>query len=574
MKKIIFFSFVCLFTLFLVSCQKELRIAELQQNFDNQYLGYAKYQLTSAIVNTAIPYGKGVTLEELGQSDWYFVSCYAADNMPTFYLSRTQYWSANDGSNPYTGVFRTCIAMETLAKSEGNNSYIALSYILKCVNLAYLTEKYGDVPFSKAVLGRAGDVFPTYDSQKSIYTQMFAMLDNAVNILNNPSSSAIDATQDVLYKGVKAQWIKFANSLKFRLIMHSYKAFKTAGTDYADTLQAIVAGGNFMQTNADNASLPFVGTYSGDTWYLSTVSYNNSNNFTSYKPTNAIVGKSRALNDPRLFVWCAPAAYPLTAAATASTQTVMINGFNNTVNYSPVGSSPLTTTGADENGNLYTFTYPLDTMWVGPVNVQEINSQFGYKTTVYDNGRLCALSQLFQKPKDSRLSAVLMESSEMQFLLAEARSRNLITVGTASSYYNAGLELSFTRWGITNSGTGALTTNFDGTSSISTDFGAYESQANVALANDGSANDLKLIAFQKWLSNFLTNYSEEFTEIRRSGNPAFAFSIAPAFTTGESYPYRYLYPQDELSNNSTNYNSSLTDLGGNDAGGAKMWIFQ
>ena len=83
-----------------------------------------------------------------------------------------------EGSNPYTSQMRTFAAIEKLATDEGNLATVAASDILKCFNIAFLTEKYGDVPFSEAVHGRDGDLFPKFDSQKEIYEWMFTALDN------------------------------------------------------------------------------------------------------------------------------------------------------------------------------------------------------------------------------------------------------------------------------------------------------------------------------------------------------------------------------------------------------------
>ncbi len=575
MKRIILFPMICLFAVLLSSCHNELRIGEQQQNFNNQYFSYSRYQLTTAIVNTAVPYGKGVVLQEQAQADWYSINCYSGDNFPTFFKVRTPNWSLNDGSNPYTGIFRTCIALETLAASEGNNSTIAVSQILRAVNLAYLTEKYGDVPYSKADLGRTGNIFPTYDSQKLVYTELFNLLGSAVKTLSSPGASALPATQDVLYSGNAAQWIKFANSLKFRLIMHSYNAFKNSGVDYADTLKAIVASGNYMQSNADNASLPFVGTNGSDSWYTNTATWGSINSFTELKPTNSMVQKLLALNDPRLYVWFAPAQMPISASPTTTQESVTINGFNYSITHDPsnnplFGNRPVNS--FDDNGNPIVVPYPLDARWIGAPTIFEINVIYDGTFTAAgnnDNRRVTGLSNLFQKPgKDSRLKAVMMESSEMQFLLAEARAKGLITSGTASGYYNAGITLSFDRWQIAD---GITPASYDGSSSINHSYSDYLSNPAVTLAGD--ATDLSKIYFQKWLANFLTNHTEEYTEIRRTGNPTFAQIISIAFA-GDSYPYRNLYPFDELNNNNANNTAALAGIGGTDAGGAKMWIFK
>ena len=176
------------------------------------------------------------------------------------------------------------------------------------------------------------------------------------------------------------------------------------------------------------------------------------------------------------------------------------------------------------------------------------------------------MSTLFSKLSDSRLAATLMESSEMMFLLAEARQKGLISAGTVQGFYESGVKLSFGRWQITD---GTKPADYFNTTSIVTNFSNYLAQTGVKL--DGTSADLDKIALQKWFANLLTNQSEEWTEIRRTGKPAFAMTI-PA-KLGGSYPNRHIYPFDEANNNATNYKAAARNIGG-DVVGTKLWIFK
>ncbi|MEI7523738.1 MAG: SusD/RagB family nutrient-binding outer membrane lipoprotein [Mariniphaga sp.] len=568
MKKFILLSTVCLFAV-LLSCTNSLRMDERQVNFDAQYFSYSKYQLTTAIVQTAFAYGKGVIDANKGEADMYFILCYQADELHSF-AEAENLWTADDGSNPYTSVFRTFKALEDLATSENNKANVAASKILKCVNMAFLTEKYGDVPFTDAAQGRTGVLFPKFDSQKAVYEGMFALLDDAIKILSDATSTGLPSDQDVLFHGDKTKWLKFANSLKFRLMMHSYNAFKAAGTDLSSKMQEIVSGGNFMSAVTDNAVLPFDASSPGYCWFTNT-NYN-LNTYTEFKPTKSLVDKLVAFDDPRLYVIFAPALTPLSASPTSTTENVTINGFSYKITHDPVTNYTVSTVpGYDDNGNPIDVAYTLDAKWFGAPKSSNINLIYngvGLPGTngSYDNRRLSGLSTLFTKLTDPRLVSTLMESSEMQFLLAEARQKGIITAGTVQSYYESGVKLSFSRWQITD---GAKPADYFNSSSIVTDFSNYLAQPGVAL--DGSSADLDKIYLQKWFANLLTNQSEEFTEIRRTGKPSFAFAI-PA-KMGGSYPNRHIYPFDEANNNKANYTSAASAIGG-DVVGTKLWIFK
>ena len=230
-----------------VSCSKsELKVSERETSLDVNYFTYSRYLLTTAIVGVAQQYGKGVTEEAKGEATLYFMDCYnGGSQVSALYGTRAQDWGYED-SNPYTNQLRYLASVKTMATKEDNMANVAAADILKCVVGGYLTEKYGDVPFSEANLGRDGNMFPKFDTQKEVYEQMFVLLDNAVSILSDAGSKGLPSNHDVLFSGDRQKWIKFANSLKFRLMVHSYEAFKKAGKDLSGEMQAIAGGNNYM----------------------------------------------------------------------------------------------------------------------------------------------------------------------------------------------------------------------------------------------------------------------------------------------------------------------------------------
>lgn len=575
MRKLIKYGALCSLLVMGASCTDQLRVDERQDSFDVNYYTYSRFQLTTALVNTAKNYGKSAVDAPKGQAALYFMDCYSADQMAAFFVKTEQNWLYQE-SNAYTSELRTLAAVTTLATNEGNMANVAAADVMKCVIGAYLTEKYGDVPFSEAVQGRTGNLFPKFDSQKEIYESMFTMLDNAATIFADASSKGLPADHDVLFKGDKTKWLKFANSLKFRLMAHSYEAFKKAGRDLGPEMQAIASSGNYMSTVADNASLSFSGLNEGESYYTQRT-YGTGNTFTEQKPTKYLIDQMVALDDPRMYVIFAPALSPVSAKVTAKVDsTIKINGFSYTINYYPSSlytADQLTATGRDLSGNAIQVQYPMEAKWVGtpnPTNVQLLYGGAGLTGTnsTYDNRRLTGFSNLFAKTTDTRLKGVLMEADEMAFLLAEARYKNWISAGTVKGYYDNGVKLSFQRWQIED---GTKPASYVGSDKIVDNYAAYLAKAGVAL--DGTSADLDKIALQKWLGMLVTNQVEAYTDIRRTGKPAFVTKIAPSFSA-YSFPQRYMYPLDEASNNKVNYNAAVTALGGKDIASATMWILK
>lgn len=561
-----------------VSCSKsQLRIDERETSFNVNYFTYSRYQLTTAIVDVATQYGKaGVMDEPTEEAALYFLECYnGASQAATLYTNRGQNWQFQD-DNAYTKQLRTLEALTELATNENNMANVAAANILKCVVGAYLTEKYGDIPFSEAMEGRTGNLFPKFDSQKEVYEGMFNLLDEAISILSDGNSKGLPADHDVLYKGDRAKWLKLANSLKFRLMVHSYEAFKKAGRDLSSEMQAIASSGNFLSSVNDNAGLEFSGVSDRESWYLETT-FGSRNDFTEQKPSKYLIDQMVQFDDPRLYVIFAPALSPISAKATQTTESVTINGHSYDITYYPstlYDPSELVAAGRDLDGGIISVPYELDAMWFGAPNPINVQTQYASSAALpgtnsfYDNRRITGFSKLIEAVKDPRLKAVIMESSEMAFLLAEARQKGWISAGTVKDYYENGIRLSFERWQIEN---GNKPASHIGSAKIVENFSDYYEQAGVAL--DGTAADLDKIALQKWLSLLMVNHTEAYTEYRRTGKPAFIGKIVSSFSTYE-YPMRYVYPLDESSNNKAQYDAAVSALGGKDLPSAKIWILQ
>lgn len=571
MKKLISYFTVFVMVMAGVSCTDQLRIDERQTSFNVNYFSYSRYQLTTAIVDVAKNYGSSVKEESTQQCDLYFLDCYSGDQIAGFYTNVPTDWSFL-GSNPYSQQFRTLAAVKTLAENEGNMATVAAADILKCVVGAYLTEKYGDIPFSEAVMGREGDLFPKFDSQKEIYESMFTMLDEAVSILSDENSKGIPEDHDVLFAGDKTKWLKFANSLKFRLMVHSYEAFKKEGRDLSAELQAIAGGNNYMSSVDDNASLDFSGLIEGESWYLQT-NWGTGNDFTEQKPTKYLIDQMVTLDDPRLYVLFAPVLTPLSGKTVAETEEVKINGYTYSINYDPASNyaaENLVSQGRDLNGNIITVPYVNDAMWFGAPNPTNLDNQYAGTglpggNGFYDNRRITGLSTLISETTNNSLRAVMMEASEMMFLLAEARQKGWISAGTVEDYYKKGIKLSFERWQIVD---GTKPASHIGSDQIIEDYDAYCAKVSVAL--NGSDN-LEKIALQKWLALLLVDHTEAFTDILRTGRPSFVIPVAKSFSIYD-FPQRYVYPLNESSNNKENYDAAVSVLGGKDIASAKMWI--
>lgn len=147
----------------------------------------------------------------------------------------------------YLFVAADANAMYKLAVTEENTTVQGVAATMKAYAFLWLTDLYGDVPFTDALGGPEGIITPAYTSQAEVYAGCMDLLDEAISKLN--SGGSLDANQDLLYGGDVGKWKKFATTLKFRAMMRSGN---TSG------LQALVNSGNLFASTDDEAKLVYL----------------------------------------------------------------------------------------------------------------------------------------------------------------------------------------------------------------------------------------------------------------------------------------------------------------------------
>lgn len=263
----------------------------------------------------------------------------------------------------------------------------------------YLTDTWGDVPYSQALAGDSSTkiLSPMYDTQKAIYAGMMAKLQKASTELAGKSSGSL-GTADPIYNGSPAAWGKFANSLHARDAMRIVNIDPTTAS--AELKAAFTAPGGVFTSNADNAVLkwPGDGIYNNP-WAVNFASRDDD------RMSKTFIDTLNANKDPRLPIFAMP--------AEADGQFVgQPNGLTNAtaVAYSSSSSRP---------GAVF---YP------GPVP--------------YGSGNYGGAGNSYP--------SYLMTYAEVAFIQAEAAERGLggLTAGQAAGFYTAGITASMQQWGV------------------------------------------------------------------------------------------------------------------------------
>src|SRR5439155_7993852 len=298
----------------------------------------------------------------------------------------------------YTQDLKNLQAVVDVGKSENEPLLWGPAQVLRSLVFSYVTDVWGDVPYSEALRGDSGAIAPKYDAQKDIYTGLFADLDQATTAMAAaPATATKLGAADPFFRGGAAGWQRFANSIRARLAMRLANVDLTA---QAQLNAALAAPGGLISSNAQNANFPWPGDGVYDNpWMV------NFRTRDDHRMSNTLINEMVPVNDPRVPVYAQP------TVADPSVYAGMPNA--------------LTQSGASAY-----FT---------------ISSRPGavfYGATVYSCPTCGART-------GAKFPSFVMTYAEVSFILAEAAERGW-TTGSAAAFYQQGIQASMDQWGVTN----------------------------------------------------------------------------------------------------------------------------
>jgi len=538
--------FVLFFILsFVSSCSKDsLRENDTLQEKDAVESLNDPFLLSSIIKKTTLFYSvQGYSESVLPGAVQYMERNYqGGDNFYSAFKSPvTKMYDAMD-------IIKFIDASITLAQGRNSKTHEGIFTIFRVLLFSYMTDYYGDVYYSEALKGRDGILYPKYDKQTDIYKGLLTELTNAANLISTGTES-ISSTYDLMYAGDKAKWLKFANSVKLRLLMRVSAKLQDAGTQMT-TISSL----GFSSTS-DNAEITFTGTTKDNSWSGGSLYWPSSDEFDRRRPCKTLVDILTTFNDPRLQIWCAPVEKPWTTDPTKNGITFTTtdpNGFtySSTWEYVDLTNSEIATQATNilDKDKVYVgFVAGMPGDWKNGNG--HYNTAAGGST---GNFKVSRFSTLFRQNSHALLQATIMNSDEVQFILAEAVVKGLIS-GDADTYYRAGITQSMKRWGVKDA-----------------DITTYLAQSAIALPSD-KAGKLEKIATQKWLALFTVS-SEAYLDLRRTKLPDI---FNNGYLKNYQFPVRFRYPGDELGQNKDAYDAGVaTLLPAVDDQYSKMWLLQ
>lgn len=427
-------------------------------------------------------------------------------------------WNEQNGiwNNVYNN-YRNLQNILNAVNGDEKNPYYGVALIMKSWMFSLVTDAYGDVPYSEAGKAKTDGLYqPVYDKQEDIYTGILADLKKANEVLATASGSF---TGDLIFGGGASallKWRKLANSLRLRYLMRLSKK-KNVNAD----MQAIVGdpvNNPVFTGNADNAELKYLSA-APNQWPLYGTRVGS---FDEFRVSKTLTDRLSALNDPRIRVFGRP-----TQASVAAGNPV-IQGVPNGL--------------SDVDALAYNG------------GVQGV-SRVGYTFACL----VC--NDAGQAPPDPAAPrALLMTYAELQFILAEARQKGMISTGDAATYYQNGITANFSYW------QSVVPSVYNLNIALPAD---YMTQDGVALTGTDSEK-LAKIALQKWIALYF-NGLEAWFDWKRTGMPAIV--PGPANLNNNKVPVRYIYPLSEQSLNATNRAAAVQRQGADDMN-TRTWIAQ
>lgn len=382
-----------------------------------------------------------------------------------------------------------------IAQSEelGQNNYKGIGLVMKSWMFSLATDCYGDLPYTEASRAKEGFIYPVYDTQETIYNGILADLKTASDLFGT-SGEVISG--DVIFNGNIEKWKKLANSLRIRYLMRISKK-----RNVSSDIQAILSDPKYpvFTGKEDDAIYPFLAA-APDQFPLFTTRIGSFNEFRASKTS---LDYLKSMNDDRLYIFFRP------TPATEGTPSPVYEGIPNGL--------------ADAEALQYNG---------GPQNHSRIGELYFEKSITTDGLKVA--------------KGAIMTYSELQFLLAEAAEKGLIS-GDASAYYTNGVKAAFQFVGLTASD-------------------AYLNQTGVAYTGT-SAEKLTKIGTQKWISLFYQGL-EAWFDWRRTGIPALLPSVDNQ--NEDRIPVRFIYPIREQALNAVNRDAAVQRQGPDDIN-TKMW---
>lgn len=218
---------------------------------------------------------------------------YAQNNASNQYTGYDSYNITNTTFNrlwlhQYAGALADLYGARTQSEASAEWQYWITSQVLIAFDYHILNDLFETIPFTQAV----NDDFeaPKYDDSKTVNAGIITLLDAAIAKQTDAQSKTSLGSKDLVYGGDIDNWIRFAKTLKLKILMRDFETNKTA-------IQAMLASGGFLTVDAKVNGFEDKENKSNPLFEYDRRKLNTKNNI---KASATMITFLNAYNDPRI----------------------------------------------------------------------------------------------------------------------------------------------------------------------------------------------------------------------------------------------------------------------------------
>lgn len=388
-------------------------------------------------------------------------------------------------------TYRGIGTLEKIAvnESEDYDNHKAIASIMQSYYFQLLVDFYGDIPYTEAL--QFGDNYtPGYDDDKAVYRSLIQELDIALALIDD--TDAMDkgvGSEDPIFQGDMSQWVKFANTLKLRILVRQTTLAEQDGATATYLNEQFAA----LDMNFINDDVTINPGYTNSAGKQNTF-YANFGSDSEGAPTQNRDATVAADFAAEFMKGLQPNNPNVTTTISTGVPDERVSQY-----YMEIGG---TVFGVVQGANSDTSPDPLSKLGPG---ILESSSQDGY----------------------------IMLGAESLLLQSEAVFRGYMG-GDAKTLFQDAIRSSYASLDLTSTAAENYITAGNGVNLIGW---------------DGSGNKIEAIMTQKWLATNGRTAQESWIDYRRTGFPKVPLSI---IAEKPAKPNRLLYPASEYNTNGAN----------------------
>jgi hypothetical protein len=424
-------------------------------------------------------------------------------------------WSQSGGTyGLYSGTLKDLETVIEKGKAGNAPHFVGIAQVQKAYIFSILVDLFGDVPYSEALKGNEF-LTPKFDKDSEVYESVLKLLDESItNLTATTSSISPDNTNEFIYGGDRAKWVRLAKTIKLKMLNQIRLT-----RDVKAEMNALITEGNLILVAADDFQIRFG---------------------TSSSPENRNPGFVANYNAAaQRESWVSPFFY-----------NVLKNSGDPRMPYyvynqlTPTNNPANPTDYRDGRFVSRRFASQGPNKSFDQRNFQSLVGLFPVGGR-YDDGA-GGTGTLTNGPSDAHLR--LLPSYMTKFILAEA-ALTVGTNGTPRTLLEEGIRAHFAK-------VNAYAATVPGSVQTVPQIPAatINTYVNTVLANYDlatAAGKLEIIMTQKWIAGFGFGI-DLYTDYRRTGYPVIPDPVTdadPETQSQRTFPNRFPYPNSEISSN-------------------------